>query len=125
MKSLISVITMILLILSLSSHAQQSGDLGDLKNTCEVSGGSWTESGGGNWACCWSDWGCYGCVSGICKIKCHNQRCRDANSVRQGESTPPRTHAVKGLAPAGSLAPVVPTRKIPKAHTPVMNNISQ
>lgn len=125
MKHLISTMTIILFILPFSLQAQQSGDLGDLKNTCEVSGGSWTESGAGNWACCWSDWGCYGCVGGICKIKCHNQRCRDANSVRQGEPSSPKTHAVPGLAPAGSIAPIVPKLKSPLMPVPAKNKLAQ
>ena len=82
-----------------------SGGSGGVKDTCEISGGTFTGSEGGNWACCWSNWGCYGCVDGNCKIKCHTSRCRKENSARkinEGESI------VKGLALPGMKAPVAP-----------------
>lgn len=125
MKNFTSIFILLLISIPLSIQAQQTSN--DLKTTCEISGGSWTETGSGNWACCWSDWGCYGCVSGICKIKCHNQRCRDANQVRQGSSTPtnPKIHAIEGLAPAGSMAPIVPTSKVPKAKAPAATQMSR
>lgn len=102
------------LICSYSAFAQQTSVLDELKNTCEVSGGTWTESSGGNWACCWSDWGCYGCVDGVCKIKCYNQRCRDANKVRVNDIPGKNYQRIEGLAPPGSLAPIVPKLKTPK-----------
>lgn len=113
MKKWISVIGAILLSLSFTTYAQQSGGGGDIENTCAVSGGTWTGSEGGNWACCWADWGCYGCVDGICKIKCHNQRCRDANGITRPSAS---TIGVDGLAPKGMKAPVIPKPKVtPKA----------
>lgn len=109
-----ALIIVILSLFSITAFAQQSGGSGgdDLKETCELSGGTWTGSAGGNWACCWSDWGCYGCVDGHCKIKCNTARCRKANG--QASSSPtsnPKVQIVKGLAPAGMKAPVAPTPK--------------
>lgn len=126
MKRIISIFILLAFLFPLNSQAQ-ANVMDELKNTCEVSGGTWTESGGGNWACCWSDWGCYGCVGGVCKIKCHNQRCRDANQIRPGNSTPtnPKLHAIEGLAPAGSMAPVIPTSKLPKVKQPGATKVMQ
>jgi len=90
--------------LSLTAIAQQTSNNSEVKNTCEVSGGTFTESASG-WACCWSDWGCYGCVNSICKIKCHNERCRKANGLNR---LAPGEQRVKGLAPAGMKAPIAP-----------------
>jgi len=91
---------------SLNAFAQQSGGGGnDLKDTCEISGGTWTGSSGGNWACCWADWGCYGCVDGNCKIKCTTPQCRKANGMGKVNSNEQR---VQGLAPAGMKSPIVP-----------------
>jgi hypothetical protein len=107
-----------ILLFSFTAFAQQSGDNSDVKNTCEVSGGTWTESGGGNWACCWADWGCYGCVGGVCKIKCYNQRCRDANKIRATQTPGKNYLRIEGLSPAGSMSPIVPKPKKPiKAPT--------
>lgn len=75
----------------------------ELKTACEISGGNFSGSEGANWTCCWTNWGCYGCTSNNCKIKCHNERCRKANNLPEEQ-----TQAVKGLAPAGNKAPVVP-----------------
>lgn len=123
MKKWISVLGLLLLTLSFSSFAQQSGDNSDVKNTCEVSGGTWTESGSGNWACCWADWGCYGCVDGVCKIKCYNQRCRDANKIRANDTPGKNYQRIDGLAPVGKLAPIAPKPKTPKV--PMTTNAVQ
>lgn len=106
----------LLFFISFSAFAKQSV-LDELKNTCEVSGGTWTQTSSGNWACCWADWGCYGCVNGICKIKCHNQRCRDANKLRINEPPGKNYQRIPGLAPSGKLAPVIPKTKTPKASS--------
>lgn len=96
---------MLLVGLSLTAFAKQNNS--DVKNTCEVSGGQWTESASG-WACCWADWGCYGCVNNVCKMKCYNERCRKANgTVRPDEGVKP----VKGLAPAGGKDPIIQSIK--------------
>src|SRR5690242_9065080 len=79
------------------------GGSGDLKSACEISGGTWTGSEGGNWACCWSDWGCYGCVDGQCKIKCNTERCRKANAAANAG---PGVRKIPGLAPVGEKAPI-------------------
>ncbi|AHE66856.1 hypothetical protein [Legionella oakridgensis] len=114
MKKWISLLGILLFTFSFSVFAQQASDNSDVKNTCEVSGGTWTESGG-NWACCWADWGCYGCVDGVCKIKCYNQRCRDANKIRATDTPGKNYQRIEGLAPAGQLAPIVPKPKTLKA----------
>ncbi|WP_156812329.1 hypothetical protein [Legionella tunisiensis] len=114
-------ITFILIIssnLSFNALAQQSGGSGggdDLKGVCELSGGSWTGSETGNWACCWPDWGCYGCVDDNCKIKCNTQRCKDANGIGR-----PSAHEIllQGIAPAGMKAPIVPKRPKATIKTP-------
>ncbi|STX44752.1 acetyltransferase [Legionella donaldsonii] len=113
MHRLFTIFILISSSLSFNALAQQSGGSGggeDLKGVCELSGGNWTGSETGNWACCWPDWGCYGCVDGNCKIKCHTQRCKDANGVGR-----PSTNEIllQGIAPAGMKAPIVPKR--PKA----------
>lgn len=114
---------LILSCLSFNLYAQQSGGGGgsDLKGTCELSGGTFTGSEGGNWACCWSDWGCYGCVDGNCKMQCRTQRCRKANGASAISNNNPSikgTAVVKGLAPTGTTSPIAPVKvmkKLPKA----------
>src|SRR5262245_7184357 len=104
------VIAVIVFSLCLPMHMafgqQTSGGGGtdEVKNTCEVSGGVFTSSASG-WACCWADWGCYGCVDGKCKMKCHTRKCRKAN--RQSKLGPD-SQAVEGLAPQGNPAPIAP-----------------
>lgn len=107
-RSMFTLLLTLCLMLPFSVYAHQSGGGGgnsDLQTACEISGGSWTGSASGNWACCWSDWGCYGCVDGHCKIKCTTQRCRKANAISK---VSPGTERAKGLAPAGMKAPIVP-----------------
>lgn len=111
MKKLISLLSFILFTFASNVYAQ-AVDLADAKNTCEVSGGTWTESGNGNWACCWADWGCYGCVNNICKMKCYNQRCRDANKIRATDTPRKNYQRIEGLVPAGSLAPIIPKKQL-------------
>ena len=119
MKKWISLFVIIMSMFSVSVYAQQSDDMGGLENTCSISGGTWTSTAGGNWACCWADWGCYGCVDGVCKIKCTTPRCRKANSIaRPGR----KFERVEGLAPAGSKGPVVPKALI-KPKTAVDSSI--
>ncbi|CEK09349.1 hypothetical protein [Legionella hackeliae] len=89
--------------------SRQSGGSGeDLKGVCELSGGRWVGSEGGNWACCWADWGCYGCVDSVCKMKCDTQRCKKANGMARPSSTD--LIIIKGLAPANSKSPIVPKK---------------
>jgi hypothetical protein len=104
----IRFIFVMLLGLSFNAFAQQSnggGSGGGMKDACEISGGTFTGSESGNWACCWSDWGCYGCVDGNCKMNCKTKRCRKANAMSQAGTG---QQAVTGLAPSGMKAPVVP-----------------
>lgn len=97
------------LLFSNSVFARQSGGGGgdDLEGVCELAGGTWTGSESGNWACCWQDWGCYGCHSGVCKMQCRTKRCRDANRVRKAGRG---TTSVKGLVAPGAKAPIVPIK---------------
>lgn len=95
-------------LISFNVFAAPSGgtDSTGVKNTCEISGGTFTGSESGNWACCWSNWGCYGCHSGNCGMTCRTQKCRDANAAKvNGSSSGVK---IKGLAPANMNAPYVP-----------------
>lgn len=109
MSKMMGFLFIALTTFSLSAFAQQSGGGGSdgVKNTCEVSGGTFTGSESGNWACCWADWGCYGCVDGNCKIKCYNERCRKANGISRASAN---EQAVDGLAPKGMKAPIAPKK---------------
>jgi hypothetical protein len=98
-----------LITLSFNTYARQSGGGSgdDLKGVCELAGGSWHGSeSSGSWACCWADWGCYGCINKICKMTCRTDRCRKANAMSSRVNK--NDTRVKGLAPAGMKAPVVP-----------------
>ncbi|ASQ47334.1 hypothetical protein [Legionella clemsonensis] len=93
-----------------STLARQAGGGEDLKGVCELAGGRWVGSESGNWACCWDNWGCYGCVDSVCKMKCDTQRCRKANGMARPDSN--NEVIIKGLAPANSKAPIVPKKKV-------------
>ena len=114
MKTIIRLTMMMLRLMSFNVYAQQAGGGGaEIKNTCEVSGGTYTESTRG-WACCWADWGCYGCLDGLCKVKCYTRRCR---MVNYGTSRPSSsTQAIDGLAPAGMKPPIIPKPKTAPKH---------
>lgn len=104
-------ILLILFALSVNTaFARQSGGGGPgdegLKGVCELAGGSWHGSeSSGSWACCWADWGCYGCINNVCKMTCRTERCRKANTASRVQKGDTR---IKGLAPAGMKAPIVP-----------------
>ena len=113
-RKLITIIAFTLCLPFQAAFCQQTsggGGSDELKNTCDVSGGTYTTSSSG-WACCWSDWGCYGCTDGNCKMKCHTRKCRKAN--RQGVRAGSGSHAVEGLAPQGKNAPIAPLPKTDK-----------
>ncbi|KTC86987.1 hypothetical protein [Legionella brunensis] len=122
-KFFIIFVMLIGYVLAPSAIARQSGGSGeDLKGVCELSGGRWVGSEGGNWACCWANWGCYGCVDGVCKMKCDTQRCRKANSAARpgtGEIT------IKGLAPANNKAPIVPKKGASSGNTSSSTNMQK
>lgn len=116
MKRMITAIFILFFGLTFNAMAAPSGGSGGegLKETCELSGGTFTGSESGNWACCWDNWGCYGCVDGNCKIKCNTARCRKANGIgsMNPSTTPPKGAAIiDGLAPAGMKAPVAPVKR--------------
>lgn len=48
MKKGMDILAILLFSFNCAVFAQQSGDNSDVKNICEVSGGTWTESGSGN-----------------------------------------------------------------------------
>lgn len=77
----------------------------DMKGVCELAGGTFTSTIEGNWACCWDDWGCAGCIQGVCTVKCHTERCRKANG--QSAVIQPGQIKVKGFSHFG-MEPVVP-----------------
>ena len=99
--------SILVLGICLNAHAQQSGGdtLGDLENVCGLSGGTWHTSSSG-WACCWADWGCYGCTNGSCLMNCHTKACRDANRMRKIQDK-----IIKEVAPKGRPAHVAPAPK--------------
>lgn len=102
---------LLFLTLPLALNAAPPGGGGgeDLKGVCELSGGTFTGSESANWACCWPDWGCYGCVDGNCKMKCNTTRCRRANGMAV-KNTGGTLTPIKGLAPNGMKEPVVPSK---------------
>lgn len=65
-----------------------------MRGLCELSGGTFTESGDGTQTCCWTDWGCLECNSfndSNCLMECDTAACCDANSgcnVVQGPDGP-------------------------------------
>ncbi len=109
-RIILNCLFLLILALPFSVNAQQNngGSSDGVKNTCEVSGGTFTGSEGGNWACCWSDWGCYGCVDGNCKMQCRTTRCRKANAAARPSNAQP----VRGLSPTGAKPPVAPLPKV-------------
>lgn len=113
-KVFLMMMLLISLFFTLPTYARQSGGGGggdDLKGVCELAGGSWTGSeSSGTWACCWADWGCYGCINNVCKMQCRTARCRRANSARQISN---QQKTVDSLAPQGMKAPVIPKNAKP------------
>jgi hypothetical protein len=105
MRKLVFILFLIISCGFSTVYAQQQSD--DLPGVCDLADGTWTGNPNGNWACCWSGWGCYGCHSSVCKMQCRTQRCRDANRI--GKQTT-GTKIIKGLAPAGAVAPIAPIR---------------
>lgn len=111
-KGILCIGLIISLFFSIHSLARQSGGGGgdDLEGVCKLAGGTWTGSESGNWACCWDNWGCYGCYNGICKMQCRTQRCRRANAIHKTSGEQKR---VEGLAPKGMDAPIIPKNAKP------------
>lgn len=108
-KLLPTLVISLAALFSSESFAKQNTQEG-VHNTCDVSGGRWVGSETGRWACCWADWGCYGCLNGICKMKCETQRCKDDNAQkRPGQDE----RAIEGLAPIGEMAPIIPEKNAP------------
>lgn len=119
-----AALTAVLSLFTVTVSAQQSGGGDDLKGVCELSGGQWTGVESGNWACCWPDWGCYGCVSSQCKMKCNTERCRKANGMLSTGTDSTGTIKLKALVPAGSMAPAVPKPVKPQTQkSPAINKV--
>ncbi len=95
-------------LLGLFSQAafSQNNDEG-LDQVCSLSGGKWHTSASG-WACCWSNWGCYGCTNGDCVMACRTKKCKNANSTR---ALSENEFELNEIAPKGTKAPIVPKRK--------------
>lgn len=119
-KRLVPFGLLALLLVLAAAPAMAADDVGEMTNTCVVSGGTAT-SGGGHFKCCWPDWGCVHCnasggeiVADQCWTDCESQACRDANA---GDRLPPtkKPPAVKvpGTTP-GTVAPQqTPKPKVP------------
>jgi hypothetical protein len=93
--------------------ANAADDVSEMTNTCTVSGGTATNSGG-HFKCCWPGWGCVHCdssggeiVADQCWTDCESQACRDANAGdRLGlpQTKKPPAATVPGTTP-GTVAP--------------------
>lgn len=94
--------------LSFQNALAQNNDEG-LDEVCGLTQGSWHTSASG-WACCWSNWGCYGCTNGNCLMNCRTPKCKKANGMSRA---PSGRMAVPELAPFGMKAPIVPV-SLPK-----------
>lgn len=92
------------LFITQNAPAQQSDE--GLDQICDLSGGSWHTSTSGR-ACCWNNWGCYGCTAGNCVMNCKTQKCKKANSMTMATSG---QKEISGLAPKAMKAPIVPDR---------------
>jgi hypothetical protein len=103
-----------------SGTATAADSVGDMRNTCSVSGGTST-SNSEAFSCCWPGWGCVHCAvsDGVihadqCWVDCDSEECREANARdRLGLPEPKRPPATTapGATP-GTLAP--PQTKKPK-----------
>lgn len=110
---ILSIIFVSLLSLSTqNAYPQQNNDEG-LDEVCGLASGKWHKSASG-WACCWSNWGCYGCTGGNCMMTCRTPRCKKANGMNKPSTNETR---VNGLAPKGMKDPIVPKQK-GKKQTP-------
>lgn len=105
-------------LFSQNIYAQQNNDEG-LDEVCSLSSGKWHTAASG-WACCWSNWGCYGCTGGSCVMKCETTRCRKANgmsrTINQGKQ---QYVQLNDLAPRGKKAPIIPK---PMGKRPIKEN---
>lgn len=102
-----------LLFAALAPAAQAADDVAEVANTCTVSGGTATISGG-HFKCCWPGWGCVHCATDgptihadQCWVDCDSEACRDANAAdRLGlpQTKKPPAATVPGTTP-GTVAP--------------------
>lgn len=92
----------------------------EMKDVCQLAGGTFTSTIEGNWACCWDNWGCYGCVQGVCKMKCHTQRCRRANG--QSAVLQPGEVKIKGKFGTDIVVPKVSTQPSSSNPKQIKNN---
>lgn len=101
------------------------GTNAEMKGICELAGGTFTSTIEGNWACCWDNWGCYGCLQSVCTMKCHTQRCRRANG--QSSVLQPGEVKIKGkfgkdiVVPKVSTNPSTPKPKQIKSGNTTIN----
>jgi hypothetical protein len=109
-KLLTLIFISILSLFSQNIYAQQNNDEG-LDQVCGLASGKWHTSASG-WACCWSNWGCYGCTGGNCVMKCDTTRCRKANGMSRIVGEGKREFVeLNDLAPQGKKAPIIPKPK--------------
>lgn len=101
----LKIILIVFMGLFAQSVFSQNNDDG-LDEVCGLSSGKWHKSASG-WACCWSNWGCYGCTGGNCGMTCRTTRCKNANGMSISKVSTKNT-VVKGLAPQGMKDPIVP-----------------
>lgn len=85
-----------------NASAQQTDE--GLDQICDLSDGTWHTSASG-WACCWNNWGCYGCTNGNCLMNCKTPKCKKANTMN---TAAPGQKEVSGLAPKEMKAPIIP-----------------
>lgn len=105
-SKILSLLFALTLGLFMQNALAQQTDEG-LDQVCDLSGGSWHTSASG-WACCWNNWGCYGCTSGNCLMNCKTPKCRKANAMNTVTSG---YKEIPGLAPNAMKAPIIPSPK--------------
>ncbi|WP_367607435.1 acetyltransferase [Legionella sp. W05-934-2] len=116
------VFLFILLSNPLYSAPNTGGTNSDMKGVCELAGGTFTSTVEGTWACCWDNWGCYGCIQSVCKMKCHTQRCRRANG--QSSILQPGEIRIKKTFGQDIVVPRVSTNPAPDKPKPLKQDSS-
>lgn len=117
-------ILLIVFFLSATStvFAQQTQNEPGLEDVCIMAGGKFTSTPNGDWACCWDNWGCAGCSNGICKVKCHTQRCRRANGqIRQASPGQRKTGVFHPFGIDTIVIPKKPNSQTKHPTAPRMN----
>jgi hypothetical protein len=105
-----------------AAPALAAGNVGEMRNTCSVSGGT-ASSSAEHFSCCWPDWGCVHCAvsDGViyadqCWTDCDTQACRDANAADRLGLPPtkkPPAAKVPGTTPGTAAPQQTPNPKLP------------